>query len=236
MFSLPASNLKCLNAYRDVEFLLRTIPNLKAFRLAHRFIKSWTVTSGISSSRFGYLGGFHITLLLARICKLLASADQEKGAGITITAGTIVSVFFDYYSKANWATDAIFDPEFSPATGTRYQRLARESMVIASIHSPVVNVAVNATRHSVAALAKEFKVADEALKNGQWDLEALKREEGFLKDFGSFVKIDVQYWGNSLGRGKALAAWVESRVPLLLVGKFYHLLFFVLLFLLLANK
>jgi hypothetical protein len=210
MFSLPASNLKCLNAYRDVEFLLRTIPNLKVFRLAHRFIKLWTITSGISSSRFGYLGGFHITLLLARICNL-ANADEKD-----TTAGMMVSLFFDYYSKVNWATDAIFDPDF---TATRYQRLSRESMVIASIHSPVVNVALNATRHSVATLVKEFKLADEALKSGEWDLEGMSREEGFLKDFGSFVKIDVQYWGNSFGRGKALATWVESRVPLLLVGR-----------------
>lgn len=94
-------------------------------------------------------------------------------------------------------------------------------MVLASIHTPVINVAQTATRHSVKVLSREFKVADEALRNGQWDLKSLAREDGFVGEYQSFIKIDVQFWGNSAGKGKALTGWVESRVPLLLVGKLH---------------
>lgn len=212
MFGLPASTLKKLNAYRDAEYLLRTLPNLKAFRLAHRFIRVWTKTSGISSSRFGYLGGFHVTLLLARVCKL-ADADPKE-----LTAASIVMLFFDYYAQFNWEGDIVSNP--APPVDSRYHRFSREAMVLTSIYAPIINVAQTATRHSVKALSREFKVANEALKDGQWDLKALAREDGFLKEYQSFIKIDVQYWGTSAGKGRALAGWVESRAPLLLVGKF----------------
>lgn len=211
MFGLPASTLKKLNAYRDAEYLLRTLPNLKAFRLAHRFIRLWTKMSGISSSRFGYLGGFHVTLLLARVCKL-ADADPKE-----ITAANIVMLFFDYYARFDWAGDIVLDP--APPVNSRYHRFSREAMVLASIHAPVINVAQTATRHSVKALSKEFKIANEALRDGQWNLKTLAREDGFLKEYQSFIKIDVQYWGTSSGKGRALAGWVESRTPILLVGK-----------------
>lgn len=212
MFGLPASTLKRLNAYRDAEYLLRTLPNLKVFRLAHHFIRLWTKTSGISSSRFGYLGGFHVALLLARVCKL-ADADPKE-----LTAAKIVMLFFNYYAQFDWAGDIVSDPASS--VNSRYQRFPREAMVITSIYAPIVNVAQTATRHSVKALSREFKVANEALRNGQWNLKSLAREDGFLNEYRSFIKIDVQYWGTSAGKGKALASWVESRAPLLLVGEF----------------
>ncbi|PWW80132.1 hypothetical protein C7212DRAFT_273731 [Tuber magnatum] len=210
IFSLPAYGLKSLNSYRDTEFLLRTIPNPNVFRLAYRFIKMWALASGIFSSRFGYLGGFHITLLLARICKL-ADGDPKDA-----TAARIVRLFFDYYSKTDWLTEIIYDPEF-PA-GARYQRFSREPMAITSIYTPVVNVARNATRHSVSALTREFELAKKALDSGRWDLRLMGRENEFLREYESYIKIDVQYWGSSLRRGKALALWVESAIPLLLVG------------------
>ncbi|KAG0134786.1 hypothetical protein HOY82DRAFT_668417 [Tuber indicum] len=210
VFSLPASGLKSLNSYRDTEFLLRTIPNLNVFRLAHRFIKIWALASGVFSSRFGYLGGFHITLLLARICKL-ADGDPKD-----VTAAKIVRLFFAHYSKTEWLAEIICDPEFS--AGARYQRFSREPMAVTSIYAPVVNVARNATRHSVSALTREFELAEKALDSGRWDLRSMGRENEFLAEYESYVKIDVQYWGNTLRRGKALALWVESAIPLLLVG------------------
>lgn len=212
MFGLPASTLKKLNAYRDAEYLLRTLPNLKVFRLAHRFIRLWTKTSGISSSRFGYLGGFHVTLLLARVCKL-ADADSKE-----LTAAKIVMLFFNYYAQFDWAGEIVSDPV--PPVNSRYHRFSREAMVLASVYAPSINVAQTATRHSVKVLSREFKVANEALKNGQWDFSSLAREGGFLKEYQSFIKIDVQYWGTSAGKGRALAGWVESRTPLLLIGRF----------------
>ncbi|KAL7270616.1 hypothetical protein RUND412_006673 [Rhizina undulata] len=221
LFGLPATTLKAVNAYRDAEYLMRTIPNLKPFRLAHRIIKLWAKNCGIFSAKLGYLGGFHITLMLARVCKL--AEYQIIGSFKELSAAEIVRAFFRYYSKFDWEREAVEDPEFRGSIRP-YQRSVREPMVILTINTPVKNVAENATKHSLRTLDQEFQHAEEAMeRGGRWELELLGRmdansaDERFLNTFGSFVKIDVRFWGGSRSKGRALMGWVESRCPLLLV-------------------
>ena len=33
----------------------------------------------------------------------------------------------------------------------------------------------------------------------------------FLKDHKAFVKVDINYWGSSCMKGRALVGWLESR-------------------------
>ncbi|KAJ4480176.1 hypothetical protein J3R30DRAFT_3701534 [Lentinula aciculospora] len=70
LFFLPVSSLITLNAYRDVLTLLkvRQPPSLlSALHTAHRAIKLFLVSRGLFGARFGFLGGFHLTLLLTRV-------------------------------------------------------------------------------------------------------------------------------------------------------------------------
>jgi poly(A) polymerase Pap1 len=209
-----------LNPLRDMDYLQRTIPDLATFRVAYRFIKTWAKQRGIYSSKLGYVGGIHITLLLSRICKL---AFFQTGA---LSASTIVCTFFKHYSQFDWRNDMVYDPQFYKSEVPRYHRSSREPMVILSVHSPKVNVAHNASLPSLRTLEQEFKRAEQLLsKEGTtWmDIvgpasEAAGANE-FLNSYTSYAKIDVQYWGGAVLKGRILVGWLEWRCVSLLVGQ-----------------
>ncbi|KAI9768068.1 MAG: hypothetical protein M1840_005102 [Geoglossum simile] len=218
LFDLSISSLKKLNAFRDMDYLQQTIPDLAVFRLAHRFIKTWAQQRGIYSTRFGYLGGIHITLLLSRVCKLLF---RDAGA---ITAADIICTFFKHYSKGfDWKSEMAFDPFFHTQR-PRYQRsVAREPAVILSLHAPAINVAHAASSPSVRTLVEELKRTDRLIEeeNITWlKLIDGEEEEGlspalrsgaldFLKSYNSYIKIDVQYWGTSLAKGSSIIGLIR---------------------------
>ncbi|KAL1967186.1 hypothetical protein VTN77DRAFT_3477 [Rasamsonia byssochlamydoides] len=217
---LPVQSLIKLNCLRDVDYLQRTIPDLAAFRLAYRFIKTWAKQRGIYSSKLGYFGGIHIVLLLSRICKL---SFRQTGA---ITASDLICTFFNHYAHFDWKTEIVFDPFFYKQP-PRYYRSAREPIVILGIHPPKVNVAHTVSPSSLKTLDEELKRADRLLsKVGVTWSELVGTATGidvpsganeFLKSHNSYVKIDVQYWGMSSARGRMLVGWLESRCVLLLV-------------------
>src|SRR3569833_2493064 len=106
VFSLSAQTLSKLKAARDLDYLRRSLPDPVKFRLAHRLIKTWAQSRGIYSTKFGYLGGFHISLLLARVCKLVV---RECGS---TTVPVLFASFFRHYASFDWASDLVFDPFF----------------------------------------------------------------------------------------------------------------------------
>jgi poly(A) polymerase Pap1 len=194
--------------------------------MAHRFIRAWAKQRGIYSSKFGYLGGFHITLMLSQICKLLF---RDAGA---ITAADIICTFFNHYASFNWKTHMAFDPFFYKQP--RYRRSPTEPMVILSLHAPSVNVAHTASFPSVKTLISELKRADDLLSvvGVTWPRLIGGRDEErtmadlpsgadeFLNSHNSYIKINVQYWGLSLAKGSTLVGWLESKCVKLLVGMF----------------
>jgi poly(A) polymerase Pap1 len=215
-----------LNSYRDLTDLLLAIPNLDPFRLAHRFIKVWAQHRGIYASRFGYLGGFHITLMLSRICKLLAGRRREGKITMpgTVIAADIICTFFNHYANFNWEKEMVVDEEFA-GQQRRYRRGAREVMVIVSLHAPRVNVARAASLPAVRTVVGELRRADGMV--GEQGVSWLRLiggtgKEGageFLGAYKSYIKINVQYWGLSLAKGSSLVGWLESKCVVLLVGK-----------------
>ena len=223
-FDLPIQSLTKLQPLRDIDYLQRTIADLASFRLAHRLIKLWAVKRGIYSSRFGYLGGIHITLLLSRICKLLYREASH------ITAADIVMTFFGHYAHFDWDSSMVYDPFFHDQE-PRYRRMAREPVVILSLHRPLINVAHTASVPSRMTLQSEFKRANRILSaattpswpaliggdEGEKAGSEVSPASQFLASFTSFIKLDVHYWGMSAGKGAALLGWLESRCALLLV-------------------
>ena len=98
-----------------------------------------------------------------------------------------------------------------------YRRSGREPMCILSIEKPVVNMAINANPHSVEVLRNVFIFADRSLEKGFSWKEICGGQDGnppirkFLNDHKAFVKIDINYWGSSCMKGRALVGWLESR-------------------------
>jgi uncharacterized protein (UPF0248 family) len=200
--------------------------------MATRFLRLWAKERGIYASRFGYLGGIHITLMVSRICKLLL---YSAGA---VTAADIISTFFSHYANFDWKTQMVFDPFFYKQQ-LQYRRSAREPMVILALHAPRVNVAHTASLPSLRTIVEELRNADSLLSNPDitwsWLAGGLPKEPGmgtlpngsqaFLTSYKSYIKIDVQYWGMSQAKGKMLVGWLESRCVRLLSSKFATLIY-----------
>jgi uncharacterized protein (UPF0248 family)/endonuclease/exonuclease/phosphatase family metal-dependent hydrolase/2'-5' RNA ligase len=223
IFNLPILSLRKLKPYRDLTYIQRTLPSLSTFRLAYRCIKLWAVQRGIYSSKFGYIGGIHITLMLSWICKRLA---HDVGS---VTAVDVVSTFFHHYAEFDWTNEMVFDAFFHQKK-PRYQRSTREPMVVLGFHAPNANVAHTSTIPGTRTLIKELKLADRRLsENGMtWGVFLRSSElssapgasagvADFLKSHDSYVKVDIQYWGRTLSKGKGLVGWVESRCLNLMV-------------------
>lgn len=189
-------------------------------------IKLWAVQRGLYAAKFGYLGGMHITLMLSWVCKSLA-----HNVGSVSIADIVVS-FFQHYANFDWSNDMVYDAFFHKKK-PRYNRSAREPMVILSFHAPNSNFAQKSTVPGLQTLIKELKAADMKLSEPgmTWqkffstssDLASEPRlpygAVEFLNTYNDFVKIDIQFWGRMLAKGKSLVGWVESRCISIVVGK-----------------
>ncbi|KAF2827523.1 hypothetical protein CC86DRAFT_349080 [Ophiobolus disseminans] len=224
IFNLSILSLRKLKPYRDLLYIQRTLPSLSAFRLAYRCIKLWAIQRGIYSAKFGYLGGVHITLVLSWAAKSIA-----HDSGPSSTADLIAS-FFYHFAQFDWANEMMYDALFHKKV-PRYHRSAREPMVVVGYHAPNSNIAHTSTVPGLRTLVREAKVASELLSDpsttweqffgGVVDSHHAPRLNGgadsFLKAHSSYVKIDIQFWGRTLAKGKSLVGWVESRCLSLVV-------------------
>ncbi|PGH15944.1 hypothetical protein AJ79_02111 [Helicocarpus griseus UAMH5409] len=215
LFDLALLPLMKLQPYRDQTYLQQTIQSPATFRLLHRIIKTWAKHRGIYSSKFGYLGGVHITMMLSRLLKHL---PPNSGS-----VADILCTFFNYYGNFNWKEDMVYDSTFYKKP-PRYHRTPREGMVILTLHTPVTNVARSASVSSTKTVVDEMKRAYNLISDCSADwtrLVGAQTEESassdeFLKAYTSYIKINVQYWGLSLAKGSSLVGWLESKSLLLL--------------------
>lgn len=206
IFALPASSLRTLNAYRDMRTIKASLPSVRAFQLAHRSIKYFAQSHGIYGSRLGYLGGIHITLMLARV------AFENH----TSSAGQLVQAFFRTYAEWDWASSPVTVPSLSQGS---YTRSEREPLAILSLHKPTLNVAALASVATTQVIAKEIRLAQQGFDARMpWSSICGSRENGktplhlFLKGYPSYLKVEVAFWGRSCTAGRALVGFLESRL------------------------
>ncbi|GAW08805.1 duf455 domain-containing protein [Lentinula edodes] len=228
LFLLPHSSLVTLNAYRDVLTIIKFLqpPSLlSAFRTAHRAIKLYLVAQGLFGSRFGFLGGFHLTILLSRVTLTLVSS----GGSEELESHHLVRQIFLTYRHWNWERDAVSaipyrDVELGPATEVSRRSSTKAAMVVLSIERPTSNLTSNASRNSVDVMRRAFEKADKMLEECRnWAEVCGLEPEGeapyqvFLKQHKVFIKLDIHFWGGSNLKGRAIIGWLESRIVSLLV-------------------
>ncbi|KAI9832632.1 MAG: hypothetical protein M1819_004217 [Sarea resinae] len=221
VFNLPLLSLRRLKPYRDIAYILRTLPSLSAFRLAYRCIKLWAIQRGVYSSKFGYMDSTQITFMLSWVCRRLA---YDIGS---VTAADLVTTFFYYYAKFDWANAMVFDAFFHQGK-PRYNRTARDPMVILGFSPPNASVARTTTAAGLQTVVREFKLAIDRLSvpDISWgdffgSFENSTPNPGvsrFLNSYKSYAKLDTKYWGRSPSNGKRLVNWVESQCSLLVAG------------------
>jgi uncharacterized protein (UPF0248 family) len=162
--------------------------------------------------------------MLSWVAKCFA---RETGS---VSATDLITSFFHYFAYFDWTSDMMYDGFFH-RQAPRYHRSTREPMVILGFHAPNSNIAHTSTVSGLQVLVKELKAADEALSEP--DVTWAKFFDGsdesphtpsqhngannFLVTHNSYVKIDIQFWGRTLSKGKGLVSWVESRCLSLIV-------------------
>lgn len=212
VWALSAQTLNKLKPIRDLDYVRRSVPDIVKFKLAHRFIKTWARRRGIYALKYGYLGGIPITVLLARIHKLLAHDSA------VVSLSDLLATFFNHYAGFNWRADVAFDPFFHRQLN--YRRTDREALAILGYAPPALNTCLAASVPSVRTIAEEFQRADKMLSEQGTTWSSFLETDGsadFLKSFKSYIKINVQFWGGSLTKGRGLVGWLESRCVSLLV-------------------
>jgi len=181
---------------------------MEAFQAANRVLKLYLEQQGLLGARFGFLGGFHLTLLLTHIALTLPPNAKAEH---------LVRQFFKTYGSWDWEADMV-----SPIPGREltYKRIQhKEPMVILSIEKPVANLTFNASRNSVEALSRAFRLANEMLdaRKGWAEVcgsgpNAKEPLELFLESHVTFIKVDVGHWGGSCLRGREVLGWLESKI------------------------
>lgn len=209
---LSAQTLNKLKPMRDLDYVRRSVPDIVKFRLAHRFIRTWAKKRGIYALKHGYLGGIPITILLARLHKLLAHDNA------VVSLSDLLATFFNHYASFNWRADLAFDPFFHKQLN--YRRTDREPLAILGYAPPALNTCLAASVPTVRTITEEFQKADKMLSEEGMTWSRFLETDGsayFLKSFKSYIKINVQFWGGSLTKGRGLVGWLESRCVSLLV-------------------
>jgi uncharacterized protein (UPF0248 family) len=169
--------------------------------------------------------------MLNRVVKLIVTntdnqctPDSNKRTNVKISAATMVRTFLGYYAAFNWAEDNVTDP--SLPSHRNVSRSARDAVFIYSIHTPTArpNVASSCTRLTSQTLSKEFSLAADKLRLGDW--QCCLRNPGagigdFLDGFGAFVRVQIDMWDiDEIGGDKVreMVGRLESRFPRLMVA------------------
>ncbi|RUS18557.1 Poly(A) polymerase central domain-containing protein [Endogone sp. FLAS-F59071] len=198
--NLRASTMAILNGWRDTTVVLRSVPDLGKFRLVYRTIKLWCECKGLYSSRFGYVGGAALTVLVVRVCQAYPNAGP----------GELVHRFFEQYGNYPWESRPVtLSTSSEQGGGILYRRSDRDAMCILTAHRPQVNITRNATKHNRRVWAEELRNAMDLLMIDGTSLESLFSQTDFLSRYKSYVQITL-YASNRSGY-RELVAHFESR-------------------------
>lgn len=198
--------------YWTLEYLRQSLPDIESFQLAHRLLKTWAQRRGI----FGltYLRGYQITIMLASVYRIQASRPDQ------LSVSNIIALFFRQYSRCDWSKSVVFDPLFHE--NPNYKRLPSEPVVILGYHSPFAgaqNTMSGCHFHVPQTLTHEFSHAERLLSSATEPWLDMLEQDGaadFLRSHRLYVRIDVQFWGGYLIKGRGYVNWVYSRLPMLL--------------------
>jgi len=203
---LPAPILKQLNAYRDDMKILSSVRNKDTFRLARRAFKYFCSQRGIYGSKFGFLGGFAVTLLIAGVCCYLP-ADSS--------ASQIVAAAIKRYAEFPWERAILFFPY---AEKGRESREERDAMYVSSIHRPLYNVMKNASKSTLHTIISELKLATEKLSTVSFEDVSQDCLNEFFNKHRTFIKVQCSFWGANSADGRKWISWIESRLVQFLVN------------------
>ncbi|GLJ40541.1 hypothetical protein SUGI_0836380 [Cryptomeria japonica] len=210
MENLDDTSMKSLRGRIGTARIQQLVPNLETFRSTLRCIKFWAKRRGVYSHTFGFLGGVHYAVLVARVCQMFRYASVSM----------LVSRFFELYACWPWPNPVtLVDVQREQSDSDRYHQMP----IIIPVH-PYTCCSYNVTRSTFSKLVSEFLRGREIIRSiernwgslpnsAEW--EGLFEPFPFLSSYEYFVQIyltasdvdDLRNW-----RG-----WAESRFRHLLL-------------------
>uniref|UniRef100_A0A0C9QNB7 Poly(A) polymerase n=1 Tax=Wollemia nobilis TaxID=56998 RepID=A0A0C9QNB7_9CONI len=210
LVNLDDTSMKSLNGYRVTARILQLVPNLKTFRSTLRCIKFWAKRRGVYSHIFGFLGGVHWAVLVARICQLFPNASVNM----------LVSRFFWIYTQWQWQTPVtLVDAQPEQCDGDRHYHM----QIIIPV-PPYSCCSYNVTRSTLFKLKLEFSRGWSTIVKMErnWvflpnsaDWESLFEPFPFFSSYEYFIQISLRASDEDALR--SWRGWVESRFRHLLL-------------------
>ena len=90
--NIDEKSYKSLNGIRTADLILKSVKNIKEYRVFLRLVKLWAKNKLIYSSVMGYLGGISYAILCAKICQLYPNFSVSR----------LLERFFFIYSLWIW--------------------------------------------------------------------------------------------------------------------------------------
>ena len=200
LFELPAPTLDVLLSHRDNIAILAAVPNVETFRLARRAFKFFCSRRGIYGAKFGFFGGFAVTMLIAGICKSLPAETS---------ASDIVATALAQYSDFPWDSEVLWFPGVDKGNVNREDR---EAMYIPSITRPSHNIMRNASRSTMSTIQRELSIAKDKLSTPTFNQLCNDGLAYFFSRYKNFIKMQCAFWGSHSVEGRKWISWIESRL------------------------
>lgn len=225
--NLDNESVLSINGCRVADQTLKLVSNLDTFRICLRAIKVWGKNRGLYNNMMGYLGGVHLSLLVARVCQLYPHAPPCR----------LLSRFFLFYDMWQWKNPIVLrQVRYGGQLGSNVWNPHKNVYVMAILTPayPSNNASHNVSKSTLHLMKEEFHRGRQLLvteKNQELsDAELLSRwkqlmePSDFFYRYKKFLQIVVstEPYETDCTRTKPnvrkWSGYVESRIRLLVTS------------------
>jgi poly(A) polymerase len=223
--NLDSESMLSINGCRVADQTLKLVSNHETFRICLRAVKIWGKQRGVYNNMMGYLGGVHLSILVARVCQLYPNA----------AASHLLSRFFMLYSLWQWPNPVLLRQikvggplaanVWNPPTGTGPCQTSSSSLMpILTPTYPSNNTTHNVSRSTLHFMKQEFQRGHRILSSAndesggvedQFDtlVQRLMEPSDFFERYKRFLKTTVR--AETEDDLRKWSAYVESRLRFL---------------------
>ncbi|XP_062024117.1 nuclear poly(A) polymerase 4-like [Rosa rugosa] len=209
LYNIDEPTVRSLSGCRDVDQILKLVPNVEHFCTTLRCLRFWAKRRGVYSNVIGFLGGVNWALLVARVCQLYPNAVPSM----------LVSRFFRVYTQWRWPNPVmlcaieedelgfgVWDPRKNPCDRTHH-------MPVITPAYPCMNSSYNVSKSTLRVMMEQFQHGNKICEEIQLDKArwcTLFEPYLFFESYKNYLQVDiVAVDADDL---RAWKGWVESRL------------------------
>ncbi len=204
--NLDSESVLSINGCRVADQTLKLVPNIESFRICLRLVKIWGKKRGLYCNMMGYLGGVHLSLLVARTCQLYPNSAPSY----------LLSRFFMFYSGWHWKNPIVLrQVNYGGSLAENVWNPQKDGglMPILTPAYPSNTATHNVSKSTLHLMNQEFKRGHQILSETSGSITAwdkLIESSDFFLRYRKFLKITVG--GDTNEELRKWAAYIESRI------------------------